>query len=154
MIFVTVGVSQPFDRLIKEIDRIADTIPDAIFAQIGRTHYMPKKIKFYRIMSEQELSLNIKEADLVITHGGFGSIFSVLSMDKPLIAVPKTFELDKTDNDQTDLVKHLEAKGRLIGVYDITDLRKKILEFDLKPSGFQVNLDISDDIKRQINRWF
>lgn len=154
MIFVTVGISQPFDRLIKEIDRISYDIPHDIFAQIGRTYYEPKNIPFIRFISQDDLDSNIEKSKIVITHGGFGSVFSVLSKNKPLISVPKTFELDETDNNQTDLVRHLESKGRLVGVYNIKKLLKAILDFNLAPEKFEYNLRISKDIDKCIKQWF
>ncbi|MBN2372459.1 beta(1,3)galactosyltransferase EpsH [bacterium] len=154
MIFVTVGVSQPFDRLIKEVDRISKNIPDNMFAQIGRSYYEPGNIPYKRFLSQKEVDDYIEKSRIVITHGGFGSIFGVLSKGKPLISVPKVFELDKTDNDQTDLVRLLEFEGRLVGVYDIKMLEKAILEFNLAPKRFNYNTKISEDIDRQIREWF
>ena len=154
MIFVTVGVSQPFDRLIKEIDKRYRNIPLKIFCQIGRTHYEPLNVPFKRFLSPAEFENYIEKAGIVITHGGFGSIFNALEKNKPVISVPKTFELDETDNDQTDLVKLLEKRKRLIGVYNIRHLEKTILEFDFIPKEYEPNLSISRDIDRNIKEWF
>lgn len=153
MIFVTVGISQPFDRLIKEIDRISGLIPHSIYAQIGRTYYEPINIPFDRFLSEKGFSNYIKKADIVIAHGGFGSIYSALSQNKPLISVPKNYEFDETDNDQTDLVKFLEAKGKLKGVYDIVNLERTISNFSLTPENFCDNIKISQDIDGHIKKW-
>lgn len=154
MIFVTVGISFPFDRLIKEVDRISNKIPYDIFAQIGYADYIPKNFSFKQILSEDEFQNYIDKAKIVITHGGFGCIFNILKKNKPIIAVPKTFECDETANDQTELVRLLESHGRLIGVYDILKLEKIILEFNFVPKRFEYNLSISEDIDNQIKRWF
>ena len=113
-IFVTVGThSQGFDRLIKEVDEllIKEKIKDKVFAQIGNTKYIPKKIIFKKFLNEKEYLKNFKKADLIISHAGAGSIINALKLNKKLILVPRLKKFNEhTDNHQIELAKEIRKK--------------------------------------------
>jgi UDP-N-acetylglucosamine transferase subunit ALG13 len=142
VIFVCTGASRPFDRLIKEVDRIAEKGEHKFLVQLGRTAFEPRYCEFFRFKPHDEIVDTIKSSDLVITHGGFGTLFDCLTVGKPVIAVPKTFELDETDNDQTEIIRFLESKGKLLGVYDVHELERAIgnVDVDYIPVRFNRNI--------------
>eukprot|EP00736_Rhodelphis_marinus_P008058 Rmarinus@m.21107 len=105
LVFVTVGTTQ-FDDLIRTIDTLefAELMRkrgyDAIRIQIGRGVYEPTRVlmnpsamtatgamecDFYRF--KPSLDKDIRQADLVISHAGAGSIMEVLRFGKPLVVV-------------------------------------------------------------------
>lgn len=146
MIFVCVGASRPFDRLIIKMDEIASKGQHFFLAQIGSGTFKPKYMKFFRYMAHQEIIKNIALSDLVITHGGFGTIFDCLKLGTKIISVPKTFENDETDNDQTETVKYLEKRGLLDGVYSLEEMEEKIriaLATKVNPVPVKFNKDIT-----------
>ncbi len=85
MILVTVG-STHFDDLIREVDRLIATgdITDEVFAQIGTGEYHPSNMQWAGYLDDIEAYF--KKADLIIAHGG-STVFEILTMGKPLIAV-------------------------------------------------------------------
>ena len=93
MIFVTVGNGK-FDPLIKEIDRLigSGSIKDQVVMQIGHGRYHPQHCESFQFKSTLEHYFD--QADLVISHGGPGSVFDVLRKGKKLIALPNR---DRTD---------------------------------------------------------
>ncbi|GAI84773.1 unnamed protein product, partial [marine sediment metagenome] len=59
MIFVTVGThTQSFNRLLKEIDRLAASkkLRGKIVAQIGHSSYEPKNIEWFRFTTFEKLN--------------------------------------------------------------------------------------------------
>ena len=154
MIFVTIGVSRPFDRLIKEIDSIAGRSDYDFLLQIGHTKYEPKNCEFFRFKPYNDIISFIESSEFVICQGGFGSIFNALSRGKSVIAIAKTFEWDDTANDQTDLVQFLEAKGKIAGVYSISDLEETIRNFNPRDRKVVHRPDISEAIRNYLEDVF
>jgi UDP-N-acetylglucosamine transferase subunit ALG13 len=130
MIFVTVGThTQSFDRLLQEVDRLVGerAIKEKVVGQIGNSKYEPRNFKWFRFTSFDKLNRLYMGADVMITHGGAGSILNGLDRGKPVIAVPRLEKYNEHVNDhQMDLVKFLEKKNKIIAVYDVRDLRKAI----------------------------
>ena len=87
MIFVTVG-STSFDELIKKVDELKASgfIKDYVIAQVGYGKYVPKYIdKWFRF--SRDLKRYIAQADLIITHGGAGTLYEILHLGKKAIAI-------------------------------------------------------------------
>jgi UDP-N-acetylglucosamine transferase subunit ALG13 len=130
MIFVTVGTDiHQFDRLIKAIDRLVDQgeIKDKVIAQIGNCDYEPKNFEYFEFKPYEEVEKLTEESELVISHGGAGSIMLALEKRKPLIVVPRLIKYNEHVNDhQMELIQELEKQGKLFGVYDISNLKDTI----------------------------
>lgn len=137
IVFVTVGTDpQPFDRLLKEIDRLASQkfFSSAVFCQTGYSKYIPKQAESKAFLDFQEFENKIRQADLVITHGGAGSIGACLQHHKKCIVVPRLKKFGEHANDhQLELVDSMEKKGMVIGVYD----EKKLAEAIRKASEWK-----------------
>lgn len=130
MIFVTVGTHpQQFNRLLKKIDELIEkkTIKDKVFAQIGHSSYVPKNFEFKKMMGLNEFNECMKKADIIITHGGEGSIGNALQLNKKTIIVPRLQKFGEHTNDhQLELTKAVEEEKRAIAVYNIEDLGKAL----------------------------
>ena len=150
MILVCTGASRPFDRLIKEIDKIADKGEFKFLVQLGRTSYEPEHCEHFRFKPHEEIIDLIESSDFVITHGGFGTIYDCLTLGKPVIAVPKTFAQDETDNDQTEIIQFLESKKKVVGVYDVGELEGAIRGMNLNGVRVNFNLNITKTIAEYI----
>ncbi|MEK6973440.1 MAG: PssE/Cps14G family polysaccharide biosynthesis glycosyltransferase [archaeon] len=128
-IFISVGThTQQFDRLLAEADRIAEKREEiAFFAQIGNSKYVPKNFKSAKFLEEKDYAKNFLENDIIISHGGAGTIINALTYCKPLIVAPRLKKYgEHTDDHQLDIAKALEEKGKCIAVLDIKDLGKAI----------------------------
>lgn len=111
-----------FDRLVRPLDELAGKKQWEVFVQLGHTSYRPRHCKFELFVSRSELIDRIRAADLVICHGGFGSIRDALSFGKPVLAVPRQPEFQESQDCQEEMVREMEEQGYLIGVYDISEL--------------------------------
>lgn len=125
-IFVTVGNHpMPFDRLLKAVDNIAMEGSDQFFIQCGKTEFVPRYTSSKDFLNAGEMQNQMGNADLVITHGGWGTIEECLTKGKKIIAVPRIMGPEHY-HAQDDLVKALEKQGHLIGVYHIDKLKEAI----------------------------
>jgi beta-1,4-N-acetylglucosaminyltransferase len=121
MIFITVG-STDFDALIRRVDVIAPGLNEDIVMQIGDGEYTPTSIaQFFRYAPSLEPYMI--EADLIISHGGLGTVMEALHQGKKLIAVSNP---DRYDTHQDDLLAALSEAGHLIWCRDLDRLDQAI----------------------------
>ena len=92
MIFITVGSQKfQFNRILKAIDQLIyeKKIKDNVFAQIGYSDYIPQNFEYENFLKREEFLEKINEADIIITHGGTGSIINSMNLGKLVIAIPR-----------------------------------------------------------------
>ena len=135
MIFVTVGThEQQFNRLLKEIDRLVETkvIKEEVFIQTGYSDYEPKHCKWSKLIPYKEMEQKVKDARIVITHGGPASFISALQVGKTPIVVPRQFEFDEhVNNHQLEFANQVEKRmGTIITINDIKELENAIKNYD------------------------
>lgn len=139
-IFLSVGTHpQPFDRIAKEMDRLIGSgeLEVEVFMQSGHCIYAPKNFHFERIISLEEFQKRIKEADIVVSHGGAGTIINCLRLNKPLIVAPRLKKFGEHTNDhQLELAQALEEQGKAIVVKD----EKQLLHAIRKAAKFKPRL--------------
>ncbi|EKF86356.1 PssE/Cps14G family polysaccharide biosynthesis glycosyltransferase [Methanobacterium formicicum] len=136
MIFVTVGTHyQGFDRLIKKMDEIAGYLNDDVVMQIGNTDFEPENTEWFRYLDYNSIFGIMKKSDIVICHGGAGTLLDVLSMNKKTIVVPRLKKFKEVyDDHELELAESLK-NGKISIVYDIADLEHHIREFNDSCNG-------------------
>lgn len=135
MIFVTVGThEQQFNRLIKEVDRlVADgSIQEKVMIQTGYSDYEPQNCEWSAFLSYQDMCKYVKEARIVITHGGPSSFIAALQEHKIPIVVPRNHKYGEHVNDhQLNFVRVVAKEQKnIIMVDDISELRHAIVDYD------------------------
>ena len=106
-----------FHRLLEKIQEMIDkkVINEKVIVQAGRTKFESKDMEILGIVPEEKLKELIEEADLIITHGGVGSIVTALKMHKKVIAVPRLSGFNEHVNDhQIQIVDTFDKQGLLI----------------------------------------
>ena len=144
MILVLVGTqNNSFHRLLEEIEKnIKDEIiKDEIIVQAGYTKFQSHRMRIIDLMSKEQLEKFQDEADLIITHGGVGSIISSVEKGKKVIAVPRMHEYgEHVNNHQKEIVKDFNDKGYIIGIEKVEDLKQAIIKSkDFEPKKYQPN---------------
>uniref|UniRef100_A0A0D9W3B7 Glycosyl transferase family 28 C-terminal domain-containing protein n=1 Tax=Leersia perrieri TaxID=77586 RepID=A0A0D9W3B7_9ORYZ len=138
MVFVTVGTTC-FDALAKAVD--SELVNEALLQkgythlliQMGRGTYVPSKVTGNSTLQVDYFTFSpsiadyIREASLVISHAGSGSIFETLRLSKPLIVVVNE---DLMDNHQSELAEELAERKHLFCAHPQT-LQKTIEAMDL-----------------------
>ncbi len=129
MIFLTVGTRFPFTRLVKAVDAaVANSlIDDKVFAQIGNDSYVPQNMEFVQLLEKHEYDRYANEASALISHAGMGSISLALSLNKPLLVMPRMRSCKEHVNDhQVDTAKRFESLGHVLVAYDADQLHEKM----------------------------
>lgn len=130
MILVLLGTQDnSFHRLLDKIQELIDkkVIKEEVVVQAGRTKYQSKDMKIFSLVSQDKLKELTKKADLVVTHGGVGSIVMSLKMGKKVIAVPRLSAFGEHVNDhQIQIVDSFDKQGFLIGVIELDSLEKAL----------------------------
>ncbi|ODP99268.1 PssE/Cps14G family polysaccharide biosynthesis glycosyltransferase [Salinivibrio sp. SS2] len=123
-ILVTVGTTA-FDELIIEIDRAFKHDTNvSIMAQVSEkscceTH----NIRTFDFCDN--LQPYIEQADVVVTHAGAGSVYSMLESGKKLVVVPN---LQRADKHQLELAKYVHDNKFAIACLDLKTLKPCILQ--------------------------
>ena len=130
MILVMLGTqNNSFHRLLEEIDRLIDkkVINEKVIVQAGYTKYSSNNMEIFSLIPQEELEKYQEKANLIITHGGVGSIIGSIKKGKKVIAVPRLHKYGEHVNDhQKQIVENFDKKGYIIGIYDVSDLEKAI----------------------------
>ncbi|MDU5261235.1 MAG: PssE/Cps14G family polysaccharide biosynthesis glycosyltransferase [Clostridium celatum] len=154
MIFITVGThEQGMDRLFIEIDNLIEKgiIKDNVFAQIGYSKYEPKNFQYKKMISYDEMDDLVKGSDIIITHGGPGSIFHPLQYGKIPIVVPRKPEFNEhVDNHQILFAKRLEKQKKIIPIYEIDNIKNIITNYSEITKNFDKH---SNEIEKFIKKF-
>lgn len=123
-IYVTVGTSKPFDRLVRACDALAATDPaDDWLAQIHTGSYEPKHMRFERVTDKAQWDAAMVEADAIVGHAGMGTISAALNLGKPLLVMPRRRVHGESVNDhQVVGAEHFRAGGHVLVAQDVSDL--------------------------------
>ena len=144
MILVLLGTqNNSFHRLLEEIQKNIDNgnIQEVVVVQKGYTKFESKDMTIYDELPIEKFNELIEKADLVITHGGVGSIISSITRGKKVIAVPRLKKYNEHVNDhQLDIIQTFDEMGYIIGIQEVQQLGeaiKKVKEF--KPKEYIKN---------------
>lgn len=103
MIFLTVGTQLPFDRLVRSVDDWCKTTGSSdIFGQIadpGRDGYQPRHFEWQAFVEPEEFKHRFDEAQFIVSHAGMGSIITALTLNKPIVIMPRRAALNEQRND-------------------------------------------------------
>ena len=116
MIFVTVGTTE-FDSLVAAADRLAAAIEEEVVIQIGHGTVEPRHALWFRFAPS--LDEHYTATDLVITHGGLGTVTEVLLRGLRTVGVSNP---DRYDRHQDQILHAFEDAGHLIWCRDLVDL--------------------------------
>ena len=154
MIFITVGTQRfQFNRLLKAVDKLIEEkkIEEEVFAQIGYSTYKPKNFEFKEFINGEEYNEILEKAEIVITHGGTGTIIKAVKLSKKVIAVPrlKAF-LEHVDDHQIQIINEFSEVGFLEKVEDLNSLGEAI--FNIRKRKFKEYVSNTSNIILQIEK--
>ncbi|OOF13810.1 MULTISPECIES: PssE/Cps14G family polysaccharide biosynthesis glycosyltransferase [Salinivibrio] len=123
-ILVTVGTTA-FDELIAEIDQSFEQDSNvSIIAQVSEEScYNTHNIRAFSFCDN--LQPYIEQADVVVTHAGAGSVYSMLESSKKLVVVPN---LQRADKHQLELAKYVHENKFAIACLDLKTLKHCIFQ--------------------------
>ena len=162
MIFVTVGThEQPFNRLVKAVDDLKrdGVITEDVIIQTCFSTYEPKYCHWSKLIPYKQMIENVKNARIVITHGGPASFIMPLQIGKTPIVVPRQHKFNEHINDhQVEFARNVsERMGTIIDVEDIFKLGTIIKNYDqivtkmdhgMSSNNSKFNEDLEDLVKK------
>ena len=146
MIVILLGTQKySFHRLLEEVQRCIDngTIKQEVIVQAGGTQFFSKEMKIFTLIEQNELEKLIEKADIIITHGGVGSIVNGVNLHKKVIAVPRYKKYGEVANDhQVQIINTFAKEGFIIGLNDVSELESALKEIEnFKPKVLESNTE-------------
>jgi UDP-N-acetylglucosamine transferase subunit ALG13 len=126
VIFVTVGTQLAFDRLVKAVDLwIGNNPGEKAFAQVGPAEYRPLNCESKDFVRPDKADALFREADLIVSHAGMGSILTALKYKKPILIMPRKAALGEHRNDhQLATAKWLGNKPGVTVAWEAEDVAR------------------------------
>jgi UDP-N-acetylglucosamine transferase subunit ALG13 len=161
MIFVTVGMQLPFDRLMKAMDDWCAVSGRGreVFGQtchLGRENYAPKNFAHVEELASDEFMNRLSEAQVIVSHAGMGTIISALMLSKPIILLPRRAALGEQRNDhQLATVQEFAARPGVViskTEAELPGVLDRILKNGTKVDGEQPSPYAQDSLISEIRR--
>ena len=138
MLLVLLGTQpHPFNRLIEQLYSIlaTDTLGKLgiteVIIQSGGTNIPPHEhVQSMQNLAHADYLELISRAKIVITHGGAGSMFDALRMQKKVIAMARLAEYNEhVDDHQVELVQQLAKEHYLIAEPTLVESFGKLQDY-------------------------
>ncbi len=146
MILVTLGTQdKPMTRLLEKIENEIQngSITDEVIVQAGYTKFKSDNMKIFDLIPIDELEDLTKKADIIITHGGVGSITAPLKLGKTVIACPRLKKFNEhTNNHQLEIIESFSKLGFILSFNEddnLADILAKASTFVPKPFTSNTN---------------
>lgn len=144
MILITLGTQdKDFSRLLKAVDKEIEkgNIKEEVIVQAGYTKYESKNMKIFDLIETKEFEKLIKKCDILITHGGVGSILTGIKNNKKVIAAARLKKYKEHTNDhQKQIIKEFVKRGYILELdnfNNLDNLLKEVKKF--KPVKYKSN---------------
>ncbi len=135
MIFLTVGTQLAFPRLTEAMNRFAETSDEPIIAQVGSETAPLPNLSVRGMMDPLEFDQTFARARVVVAHAGIGSVLSAKRFGRPLIAVPRRFDLQEHRNDhQLATARALVGMPGIYIAWEVEEAIALLVKPDLDPA--------------------
>ncbi len=102
-------------------------IQEEIFAQIGPGKYLPQHMNYVDFLEKEIFDQKVRQAEIVISHAGIGSLMLAFDHQKPILIVPRQKKFGEVVNDhQVATARKFEELGYVLAAYDTNDIAEKI----------------------------
>lgn len=144
MILVLLGTqNNSFHRLLEEIQKNIENgkIKEEVIVQKGYTKFESKEMRIFDELSKDEFEKLVEQADVIITHGGVGSIITSILKGKKVIGVPRLKKYkEHVNNHQLDIIEFFDEKHYIIGIKDVKEIGEALEKIkDFKPKKYVTN---------------
>ena len=126
MILILLGTQdKPFVRLLNAIEKQIKlgNITDEVIVQAGHTKFESENMTIYDLIPNELFETLVNKANIIITHGGVGSIVSGLKRNKIIIAAARLKKYGEHVNDhQLEIIDTFSKSGYIIKLDDFDKL--------------------------------
>ena len=108
-------------------------------------------MEIFNLIEQNKFNELIEQANIIITHGGVGSIVTAVKLGKKVIAVPRLRKYGEHVNDhQIQIVETFSKQGFIKGIKDISELKETLKNIDtFTPNKLESNTENIVNIIRQ-----
>lgn len=114
LVFTTVGATLPFDRLVRMAEdlKTRGQIPEELRIQRGADGYAPEGLDSFEAAPFEQMLSIFRDADIVVTHGGAGTLITALRESCKVIVVPRLYENGEVyDSHQLGIARTFSDRG-------------------------------------------
>ena len=129
MILITLGTQdKKFYRLLEAVQKQIDnkTITDKVIVQAGcSSDFKSNDMEIFDLIPMDEFDKLIEDCDVLITHGGVGTIITGLKNNKKVIAAARLEKYKEHVNDhQLQIIENFTNSGYILSLDNFDDLDK------------------------------
>lgn len=132
MILMVCGTQKfQLDRMLLEMDRLIESgaVTEPVFAQTGHSGYEPKHYQWARFVPGEEFEEKIRNCDLLLTHGGVGTILSGKEWGKPVLIYPRSAAYgEHVDDHQWQIAREFRKRDYALICEDTSQMAQRIDE--------------------------
>jgi UDP-N-acetylglucosamine transferase subunit ALG13 len=120
VIFVALGTqAYPFDRLLRGLDGVEEEL----VVQAGASTHRPAGATWFEFLDYSQLVEYVREARVVVSHAGVGSVMTAVAEGKRPVVVPRLARYgEAVDDHQLPFARRLDGAGLVRLVEDPADL--------------------------------
>lgn len=125
LLFATVGATLPFDRLVESIAilKARGEIPERVFVQTGLGGVKPEGLEVVETLPFDEMIAMQRKADIVVCHGGTGSLITALREGCRIVAMPRLVsQAEHYDDHQEEITSAFEGRGLVAVAKSVEEL--------------------------------
>lgn len=146
MIFVCLGTQdKAFDRLPQMVETCIkdEIITEPVKVQAGFTKYASDAMEVFDYIGMEDYKSLMENCNILITHGGVGTIVQGVKLEKVVIAVPRLAQYGEHVNDhQKEIIESFTEQEYILSANTVEELKialEKAKSF--KPRPFVSNTD-------------
>jgi beta-1,4-N-acetylglucosaminyltransferase len=149
MIFVTIGTSEPFDRLFAAVEALGTS--EDVVAQVGTSTRRPVGAQCFDFLSFDDTLEYMRAARAVVCHAGVGSVLSSLTVGRVPVVMPRLRRYgEAVDDHQLPFARRLAAEGLVVNVENERQLGDALVEVQSIPPGSLASSALAMDLKAYI----
>lgn len=145
MILITLGTQdKQFYRLLEAVQKQIDkkVIKDRVVVQAGcSSDFKSNDMEIFDLIPMDEYDKLIEECDVLITHGGVGTIITGLKNNKKVIAAARLEKYGEHVNDhQLQIIENFANSGYILSLDNFDELDKTLKQSKkFKPKKYKSN---------------
>ena len=132
MILVTLGTHpMPMDRVVRAVDEWISTsqTDEEVIIQSASWNVQPERANQVSVVDFEQLQAWVREARVVVCHGGPATIMQVLASGKVPIVIPRDpIEHEHVDDHQQRFVRWLAMHRPIVPLWSLAELPASIEE--------------------------
>lgn len=150
-LFVATGTGLPFPRLLKAIEPLAREAEVELFGQRGAAGPSFAHLPGEDFISREDFEARLGWADVVVCHGGAGTLYEAHLAGHLPIVVPRLSRFGEHVNDhQLELAHALATSHRATLCQDLTSLRALVLSAKPRSEPLQVDPPLVQAIRTEL----